>query len=244
MIRFVIAILASFLAGSQIGPQLTESSLFLFSKSFQRAKPAEYQPPFKNEGCRAIHTDLVDACEDIVIVGDEAFMACGDGFARTLYFPGAGNYDPSQRKSFDEQAFKMNLKTKKVDKLERIGYNGDSILHGLGEYVFKDDPSKINLFFVNHIRNTSCVQIYEHKIGTTQMKLLKNVCHPLILCPNDVTPVGPLEFYMTNAQRFKTGIKRKIENKYGKCIAFANFNTNLQVRFHSIKLYIVMHLMV
>jgi len=109
----------------------------------------------------------------------------------------------------------MNLKTKKVEELERIGYTGESIHHGMGEWIFTDDPSKVNLFYVNHMSNGSCITIYEHKLGTTKLIFLKNVCHPKIHTPNDVAPVGPLQFYITNDHRFRDSFLRKIENSYG-----------------------------
>jgi len=68
---------------------------------------------------------------------------------------------------------------------------------------------------VNHIRGGSCITIYEHKLGTNKLTLIKNVCHSKILTPNDVAPVGPLQFYITNDHKYRTGVGRHIEHAYG-----------------------------
>ena len=100
-------------------------------------------------------------------------------------------------------------------KMERKGWNGDSILHGAGVWAFEDDPSKINLFFVNHMRRGSCITIFEHRIGTSYMEFLRNVCHPKILTPNGVSPSAPLSFYYTNDHKYVRNPFRYIEDNYG-----------------------------
>ena len=125
-----------------------------------------------------------------MIHGEEAFLACGNVKGRQEFFPGTGDVDYSTRKDWHEPAFKLNLRTGKLEELERVGYNGDTIHHGIALWEFKDDPSKINLFFVNHIRNASCITIYEYKIGGKELTFLKNSCHPKILTPNSVCAAG------------------------------------------------------
>lgn len=207
-------ILLLLLSPTFIGVKPIKFLLGLLGKAFDLPPEQSYQP-IGNQGCEKIYTDILDGCEDCLIIEDEAFLACGDSVLKSLYFPPALLFDEKgKRKVFDDQVFKMNLRTKELTRLEKIGYNGDTVHHGLGEYIFPDDnPQRVNLFFVNHIRGGSCITIYEHILDTNTLRFLKNVCHSMILTPNDVAPVGPLQFYITNDHRYRSGWRRQLENK-------------------------------
>ena len=169
----------------------------------------------RTDDCKLMFSNVLEACEDMIIIGDEAFLACGNTAGRLQFYPGAGQADASKRTDWNEPAYKLDLKTRKLTKLQRVGYTGDNVLHGIDVWRFKDDPTRINIFFVNHIRDGSCVTIFEHKLGTDKLVFLRNACHSKIICPNAVTAVGPLEFYFTNDHKYKSGIMRHIEDHYG-----------------------------
>ena len=214
MAAVIGSIVLAFIAGNFYGKPVTDKALTLLGRS-PNGTAVEWinYHAVGNEGCKRIHTDAVEGCEDMLILGDEVFMACGNSAQRAKYHPGMARYNASARTDdFKENVFKMNLKSKRVVQLEKEGYDGDTVNHGMGEWIFKNDPSKVNLFFVNHIRGQSCVTIYEHKFGTSKLKFLKNVCDEKILTPNDVAPSGPLSFYITNDHRYRTGIQRKLED--------------------------------
>jgi arylesterase/paraoxonase len=72
------------------------------------------------------------------------------------------------------------------------------------------------LMFVNHGRNGSTVEIFEHIIDTStgpvgKLVHVETVKHPLIQYPNDVHPVSSRSFYVTNDHLFSTKIMRKLE---------------------------------
>jgi arylesterase/paraoxonase len=67
----------------------------------------------------------------------------------------------------------------------------------------KNDPNKLFLFFVNHKRTGSVIEIFEHILNTKVLTHLNTVKHDLIYTPNDVAPVSKNEFYVTNDHYYK-----------------------------------------
>ena len=87
----------------------------------------------------------------------------------------------------------------------------DFLLHGLGIYEDKNEPNKLYLFFVNHKRSGSVIEIFEHTLNTKVLNHLNTVKHDLIHHPNDVAPVSKNEFYVTNFQYSDNQLLRNFE---------------------------------
>jgi len=68
----------------------------------------------------------------------------------------------------------------------------------LGIYEDENEPNKLYVFFVNHKKSGSVIEIFEHTLNTNELVHLSTVKHGLIITPNDVVPVSKDEFYVTN----------------------------------------------
>ncbi|KAI1612775.1 paraoxonase 2 [Exophiala viscosa] len=167
--------------------------------------------------CQVIHD--ANACEDVKIhyASSTAFLACGDPFERTHWYPCAGVRIPSLRaeSSFREQLFKHDIKTGKTTELELRGFEGDFITHGIDIFPIDEGFSKIRIFAVNHARDGDSIAIFDHELGSDAVDLVKNVKHPNIKTANGVAAVGPMEFYLTNDHYFAGGPGRTFEETFG-----------------------------
>ncbi|CAG8594224.1 4853_t:CDS:2 [Ambispora leptoticha] len=167
-----------------------------------------------SKNCRIISGPT--SCEDIVIhhPSGYAFMACADsGINRlTQYWPPLGTFANMSYEPRD-LAWVYNIKTNEASVLtfKNLPEDTDLSFHGLG--IYDDDSTnhtKLSLFFVNHRRTGSVIEIFEHTIGTKELIHLETVKHELIYTPNDVVPVSANEFFVTNDFRHRhKGIMRK-----------------------------------
>ncbi|OAL37946.1 hypothetical protein AYO20_02779 [Fonsecaea nubica] len=155
-------------------------------------------------------------CEDVKIhhETDTAFLACGDPVGRSQFYPPINNHWTSKRKDFREYFLKYDIKGNKTTRMEVRGWDGDLVLHGIDIWRFKDDPSKIHLFAVNHGRKGESITIFSHKLGTNVLEFVKDISHPELKTPNAVTPSGPLSFFSTNDHYYYNGLFRSLEDKY------------------------------
>jgi arylesterase / paraoxonase len=79
----------------------------------------------------------------------------------------------------------------------------------------KNEPNKLYVFFINHRRTGSVVEVFEHILNTKVLTHLNTVKHDLILTPNNLVPVSKDEFYITNDHYYKDGkIMRMIEGTF------------------------------
>lgn len=54
------------------------------------------------------------------------------------------------------------------------------------------DSEQIRIFAVNHARDGDSIAIFDHKLGSDVVELVKNVKHPNIKTANGVVARGPL----------------------------------------------------
>ncbi|CAG8611029.1 498_t:CDS:2 [Paraglomus brasilianum] len=151
-----------------------------------------------------------EGCEDIVIhhKSGSAFLACGNVKSRmTGWFPPLGMWN--EVPIVKDQPFVYDINAGTVKPLKLVNYPDDDItLHGLGIYDDPNDPQNPTLFFVNHKRSGSVIEIFEHRIGTDELKHVETVKHELIHAPNDVAPISKNEFYVTNDIIYKNEFMR------------------------------------
>ncbi|KAL7753159.1 hypothetical protein RI367_001613 [Sorochytrium milnesiophthora] len=152
--------------------------------------------------CR-IPPELADleACEDIVVHGNYAYLACGSIAMRSRWFPPLHNR-VSEGTVPSDVAFTYNFEasTGRLTKLQARGLDAGMTLHGLGVRS-ADKDNAVVLTFVNHrMAGGSCIEVFEHQIGTTRMDHKKTVCDPLIHDPNNIVPLSGsgTTFYVSN----------------------------------------------
>jgi hypothetical protein len=54
----------------------------------------------------------------------------------------------------------------------------------------EQDDDVITLMAINHRQNESVIEIFEHKLGSSEATLVETARHPLIQTPNSVYPVS------------------------------------------------------
>jgi arylesterase/paraoxonase len=105
-----------------------------------------------------------NGCEDVKIhfASNTAFLACGDPYERTKWYPCAGQRDASGRSeaSFREQLFKYDLKNGKLTELSIQGLEGDLITHGLDIYEIPGEPAKVCDQLPSQIRGADKLDSY------------------------------------------------------------------------------------
>ncbi|MEW6264379.1 MAG: SMP-30/gluconolactonase/LRE family protein [Thermodesulfobacteriota bacterium] len=80
--------------------------------------------------------------------------------------------------------------------------------HGLGLYAAPD--GKTSLFVVNHQPQGSRIEVFDYQAGRLVHR--RTVTDPLLHSPNDVTPVGPDRFYVTNDHGYTSKAGRTLED--------------------------------
>jgi len=80
--------------------------------------------------------------------------------------------------------------------------------HGISFYAAQD--GRKYLFVVNHPLPRNCVEIFE--ILKNTLVHIETVEGELIISPNDITAVGPRQFYITNDHGSRSALGRKLED--------------------------------
>jgi len=118
----------------------------------------------------------------------------------------------------------------KSQRLKFDNFNGPFITHGIDVIPDKDRPEgeAVYIFAVNHVPEVqasgakgpsarSQLEVFYHIIGTSSVKHLRSIWHPLIRTPNDVVALSPTSLYVTNDHFYREhGIMRTIEDMYIK----------------------------
>jgi len=157
--------------------------------------------PYEGGKCRLI--EGIEACEDIVIHHQtgHAFMACGNKTIRSKVFYPPINLITNTTQQIRDIPYLYDINNDKLIPLELKNFppEEDFLLHGLGIYEDeKNEPNKLYVFFINHRKSGSVIEIFEHTLNTNELVHLSTVKRDLITTPNDVVPVSKDEFYVTN----------------------------------------------
>jgi arylesterase/paraoxonase len=81
--------------------------------------------------------------------------------------------------------------------------------HGMGLFTTGNGGERW-LFVVNHGRRRDAVEIF--RVDGARLVHDTTIQDPQLIRGNDVVPVGPRSFYVTNSQASRTGIGRLVEN--------------------------------
>lgn len=104
-------------------------------------------------------------------------------------------------------------------------FSGPFITHGIDIWSPKDDPDSVFIFAVNHLPNPafalsnatdvpkarSQIELFHHKIGTSNAEHLRSIWHPTIRTPNDIYAINAHAIYFTNDHYYREGHLRTVE---------------------------------
>ncbi|KAI9175754.1 hypothetical protein H9P43_006118 [Blastocladiella emersonii ATCC 22665] len=172
------------------------------SRTYDLAFPAswpEHSTTNLAKRCTTLDKSLY-GCEDVVVHGDYAYLACSSQEARAAWFPAVGHRDAAAKVPADKfyvyDFAEKELKPVKV--LGTPGIGAGLSLHGLAVHDGLK-PNKVVVAAVNHRRaGGSCVELFDHRTGTDELIHFETVCDPLIYNPNDIAMVSRRSFYVTN----------------------------------------------
>ncbi|KAJ3057012.1 hypothetical protein HK097_001496 [Rhizophlyctis rosea] len=95
--------------------------------------------------------------------------------------------------------------------LDKFPSDQDFVLHGFGLYVSSADANDITLFFINHRRPGSVIDIFSHTLGTSTITYTQTYKHAMLKSPNGIAPLSADSFLVTNDLCNPTGPKRLLE---------------------------------
>ncbi|KAF9771231.1 hypothetical protein IL306_011149 [Fusarium sp. DS 682] len=176
-------------------------------------------------------------CEDLHLHSGLLYTACEDSYEpRFSWFPALGVlHDPLTASKARGSIHVIDPKKFKSKRLEFEDFGGPFITHGID--VIADPKAKdgVYIFAVNHVPNpdylqhivngkkmdeykgnkaSSQIEVFHHRIGSSTVKYVRSISHPLIRTPNDIVAVSPTSFYVTNDHYYREGRLRQIEDMY------------------------------
>ncbi|KAK4226392.1 hypothetical protein QBC38DRAFT_366541 [Podospora fimiseda] len=156
------------------------------------------------------------------------YTACEDDpTVRFKWFPPLANFDAPQLARHSRGSIHViDPKTFKSERLMFENWEGPFITHGIDVI---DDPElpqgkAVYVFAVNHLPNPnygkrgneerarSQIEIFHHTIGSTSIRHVRSVWHPLIRTPNDIFAISPTSFYVTNDHFNREHLARILED--------------------------------
>lgn len=145
---------------------------------------------------------------------------------RWKWFPPVANFDDSH--ALDRGTIiVVNPETKRSTRLFLTNFLGPFITHGIDIWSPKDDPDSVYIFAVNHLPNPafalanatddvtkarSQIEIFHHRIGTSEAEHLRTIWHPTIRTPNDIYAINAHAVYFTNDHYYRGGHLRTVED--------------------------------
>lgn len=145
--------------------------------------------------------------------------ACTPVESRVHWLPAIGHLNASQlpAKSGDYIAL-LDLKTnthKQLKITEMPQFARDNFhLHAIDAYHAPEDREHITVIVNSHrppadrstaptVGSNSVFEIFETRLGSSTLKWVKTVEHPLMRTPNNLIAMGPRQFYFSNDHRRK-----------------------------------------
>ncbi len=191
--------------------------------------PEETFPTVLSMMCK-LNSQAIEV-EDVVIhhKSSTAFLGAGNGY-RDYWLPPVQHFN----RSIDGNGFiaTYNLLNGDVTKLEIVSTTIKSFHpHGIDIFPSKKDDTLIHLFVINHRARSkdtindlySVVEIFDYTIGSSKLVHKETIQNELIWTPNDVSAINERDFYVSNDNRFRSGIMRALETYLRLPIAFVAF---------------------
>ncbi|KAK0727515.1 hypothetical protein B0T26DRAFT_637893 [Lasiosphaeria miniovina] len=175
-------------------------------------------------------------CEDIHYHAPSStlFTACEDNDeTRHKWFPPLTNFDdPELAQRSRGSIHVINPKTLRSRRLRFENFDGPFITHGIdviSDTDQLDGTVAVYVFAVNHVPAPDCrkagqtpharsqIEIFHHVLGSSTVRHVRSVWHPLIRTPNDIFASSATSFFMTNDHRYVDhGLMRAIEDLYAR----------------------------
>ena len=150
------------------------------------------------EGCRTVSG--VDSSEDITIDARSA-MAFISSDDRRPWFHG--------KKGKQGAIYGYNLRANRP-RLINLTRNFEKEFHPHGIGLYAAPSGTTYVFVVNHVGGKQYIEIFE--LAGDRLHHKETVSGPLMSSPNDVLPVGPRKFYVTNDHGSASMLGRKLED--------------------------------
>ncbi|KAK6074968.1 serum paraoxonase arylesterase family protein [Seiridium cupressi] len=124
----------------------------------------------------------------------------------------------------------IDSKTLTATRLKLVNFKGPWNTHGIDIWSPPKDPTSVYIVGVNHLPNPeyyntspppkdskipqarSRLELFHHKIGSSDLIHVRSIWHPLIRTPNDVLFRSLNEIYVTNDHLHRDGIMRMLED--------------------------------
>ncbi|KAF4946707.1 hypothetical protein FGADI_10911 [Fusarium gaditjirri] len=165
-----------------------------------------------------ITTDDTIVCEDLHLHSGLLYTACEDSYApRFSWFPGLGTlHDPLTASKSRGSIHVIDPKTFKSKRLGFEGFEGPFVTHGIDVIADPKDKNGAYIFADEFAGNkaASQVEVFYHRVGSSSVKYIRSINHPLIQTPNDIVALSPTSFYVTNDHHYREGLMRQIEDVY------------------------------
>jgi hypothetical protein len=115
-------------------------------------------------------------------------------------------------------------------RLKLVNFKGPWNTHGIDIWSPAEDPASVYIVGVNHLPNPeyynkspspkdskipkarSRLELFHHKIGSSDLTHVRSIWHPLIRTPNDVLFRSLNEIYVTNDHLHRDGFMRLLED--------------------------------
>ncbi|KAL2175188.1 uncharacterized protein P884DRAFT_248343 [Thermothelomyces heterothallicus CBS 202.75] len=171
-------------------------------------------------------------CEDLHYHAPSGtlFTACEDNVeTRFKWFPPLANFDsPDSAGKSRGSIHVIDPKTMNSRRLEFENFDGPFITHGIDVIADEERPEgeAVYIVAVNHVPETqpsgekgpyarSQLELFHHVIGSSSVKHLRSIWHPLITTPNDIFAQTPCSLYVTNDHLYRHhGSMRAFEDFY------------------------------
>ncbi|KAK4158766.1 hypothetical protein QBC43DRAFT_328403 [Cladorrhinum sp. PSN259] len=168
-------------------------------------------------------------CEDLHhhVPSGRLYTACEDDpSVRFKWFPPLANFDaPKLARHSRGSIHVIDPVTFTSERLMFENFEGPFITHGIDVI---DDPElpqgkAVYVFAVNHLPNPkagqpnepsarSQLEIFHHVIGSSSIRHIRSVWHPLIRTPNDIFARSPTSIFVTNDHLHRDKLVRIVED--------------------------------
>ncbi|KAK0619382.1 hypothetical protein B0T14DRAFT_432014 [Immersiella caudata] len=170
-------------------------------------------------------------CEDLHYYAPSGslFAACEDNpDTRFGWFPPLANFDDPElgkrgRGSIHVIDPKARHPTMKSQRLTFENFDSTFVTHGIDVIADPeqgDDGKAVFIFAINHLPDgthpnaRSQIEVFHHAIGSSTIRHIRSVWHPLIRTPNDLYASSPTSVYVTNDHWYREGLLRGIEDAF------------------------------
>ncbi|KAL4894318.1 hypothetical protein BDV59DRAFT_192656 [Aspergillus ambiguus] len=155
------------------------------------------------------------------------FTACEDSVeTRFKWFPPLGNVDGPATTTGSIHV--IQPETMKSTRLAFENFAGPFVTHGIDLVADPARSDALYIFAVNHLSNpayfststpapdespaASQIELFHHVLGSSTVRHVRSIAHPLVVTPNDLYAASPTSLYVTNDHRHRAGFKRTIED--------------------------------